>query len=88
MISKMLGLLGPPATAPPPPPAPPTPPSAVPPLPAPPPDGLTNVTVVVAVSVASPSDRVRVIVKVPGVALVSVAFGPMGLSMTPPVVDQ
>ncbi len=81
MISRMFGLLGPLATppsaaAPPPPPAP---------VPA---GGLTNVTVVVAVSVASPSESVSVIVKVPGVALVSVALGPIGLSMTPPVVDQ
>jgi hypothetical protein len=83
MINRMLGLL---ATAPPPPPAPP---AAPPPPPAPPPaDGLTNVTVVVAVSVASPSESVSLIVKLPGVALVSVALGPVGLSMTPPVVDQ
>ncbi len=80
MINKTLGLLATGAPpAPPPPPAPPLPPPA---------DGLTNVTVVVAVSVASPSETVRLIVKVPGLALVSVAFGPIGLSMTPPVVDQ
>ncbi len=52
------------------------------------PDGLTNETVVVAVSVPAPSDTVSVIVKVPGFALVSVALDPIGLSMTPPVVDQ
>ena len=87
MINKMLGLLGPLATAPPP-PAPPTPPSAAAARSAAAAGGLTNVTVVVAVSVASPSDRVSVTVKVPGVALVSVALGPIGLSMTPPVVAQ
>jgi len=51
-------------------------------------DGLTNVTVVVAVSVAFLFDRVRLIVKVLGVALVSVAFGSIGLLTTPLVVDQ
>ena len=35
-----------------------------------------------------PVRRVSLIVNVPGVALVSVAFGPIGLSMMPPVVDQ
>ena len=73
MINKMLGLLGPPATAPPPPaPARRTRPAATAAAAV---DGLTNVTVVAAVSVPSPSERVSVIVNVPGVALVSVALG-------------
>ncbi len=60
-------------------PSPPTPPSA---------SGFTNVTARVAVVVPSPSETVSVTAKVPGVALVSVAFGAIGLSMTPPVVLQ
>ena len=83
MISKMLGLLGPPATA-----AAATDAAVGTAAARRRGDGLTNVTVVVAVSVPSPSERVSLIVKVPGVALVSVALGPIGLSMTPPVVDQ
>src|SRR4051794_8220708 len=88
MINRTLGLVGPLAT---PPPAPPAPFPAPPAPPAAPPaaaGGLTNVTVVVAVSAPSPSERVSLIVKVPGVVLVSVALGAIGLSMTPPVVDQ
>src|SRR3954471_16779769 len=97
MINRMLGLLGPFATAPPPPSAPPmpvapprpAPPAAALPPPAPPlADGLTNVTAVVALAAAAPSETVRVIVKVPGVALVSVALVPIGLSMAPPVLAQ
>src|SRR5437868_1460696 len=81
MISRMLGWVGPPATAPPAPPdPPPAPPAAA--------GGLTKVTVVVAVSAPAPSEMVSSIVKVPGVALVSVVLGAIGLSMTPPVVDQ